>query len=80
MILILLNVLGCSSVRESAGVNRKVVDEYKVVENPPLVIPPDYSLVPPDQLKERNIEKWLIAYRKKCFFLVKKKKLCNNGW
>ena len=46
----------CSSVRESAGVNRKNIDEYKVVENPPLVIPPDFYLLPPDQLEKKNIE------------------------
>ena len=47
---------GCEKVRESAGVNRKSPDEFNVVENPPLVIPPDYSLVPPDQLQEKNID------------------------
>ena len=46
----------CSSVRESAGVTRKSFDEYVVVENPPLVIPPDFDLIPPDQLEERNID------------------------
>ena len=42
----------CSSVRESAGVTRKSFDEYVVVENPPLIIPPDFDLIPPDQLEE----------------------------
>ena len=46
----------CSTVRESAGVNRKNIDEYKVVENPPLVIPPDFNLLPPEQLEKKNIE------------------------
>ena len=46
----------CSTVRESAGVNRKNIDEYKVVENPPLVIPPDFYLLPPEQLESKNIE------------------------
>ena len=46
----------CSSVRESAGVTRKSLDEYVVVENPPLVIPPDFDLIPPDQLEEKNID------------------------
>jgi len=40
----------CSSVRKSAGVTRKSLDEFKVVENPPLVIPPDFNLLPPEQL------------------------------
>jgi len=46
----------CSAVRESAGVNRKNIDEYTVVENPPLVIPPDFYLLPPEQLEKKNIE------------------------
>ena len=34
-----LFLVSCSQIRESAGVNRKNIDEFKVVENPPLVIP-----------------------------------------
>jgi len=47
---------GCSKIRKSAGVSRKSPDEFQVIENPPLVIPPNYNLVPPDQLQEKNIE------------------------
>ena len=43
----------CSTLRESAGVTRKSVDEFTVIENPPLIIPPDFNLLPPDQLKEK---------------------------
>ena len=50
-----LFLVSCSQIRESAGVNRKNIDEFKVVENPPLVIPPDLNLLPPDQLSEKNI-------------------------
>jgi len=46
----------CSKVRESAGVTRKSIDEFQVVENPPLVIPPDFNLLPPEQLEKKNIE------------------------
>ena len=49
-------VYGCSKVRESAGVTRKSPDEFQAIESPLLVIPPDYSLVPPDQLQEKNID------------------------
>ena len=55
-ILTLNLVYGCSKVRESAGVMRKSPDEFQAIESPPLVIPPDYSLVPPDQLQEKNID------------------------
>ena len=53
-IFLLLN--GCSKVRESAGVTRKNIDEYKVVENPPLIIPPDFDLISPDKLEGKNID------------------------
>ncbi len=57
-LIIILNLflLSCSSVRDSAGVNRKVIDEYTVVENPPLVIPPDFNLLPPEQMESKDID------------------------
>lgn len=54
MLILVLNA--CSSVRESAGVSRKTIDELQVVENPPLVVPPDFTLLPPDQLEEKKID------------------------
>ena len=57
-IFFLLSILilnGCSKVRESAGVNRKLIDEFKVVENPPLIIPPDFNLLSADQQTKKNI-------------------------
>ena len=53
---IMILTSACSQVRESAGVTRKSIDEFQVVENPPLVIPPDFNLVSPDQLQQKNIE------------------------
>ena len=49
-------LISCSQIRESAGVNRKNIDEFKVIENPPLVIPPDLDLLAPEQLAGRNID------------------------
>ena len=49
-------LISCNTVRESAGVSRKVIDEYTVVEKPPLVIPPNFDLIPPDQIQSKNIE------------------------
>ena len=46
----------CSSIRESAGVTRKSIDEFQAIENPPLIIPPDFDLVAPDQLQQKNID------------------------
>ena len=57
-IIIISNLLliSCNTVRDSAGVNRKVIDEYKVVENPPLVIPPNFNLLPPEQIASKSVE------------------------
>ena len=46
----------CSDIRESAGVTRKSIDEFQAIVNPPLVIPPDFDLVAPDQLQQKNID------------------------
>ena len=53
---VILTLNACSTMRKSAGVTRKSIDEFQVVENPPLIIPPDFNLLPPDQLEEKNIE------------------------
>ena len=50
-----LFLISCNTVRESAGVNRKVLDEYAVIENPPLVIPPNFDLLPPEQMESKDI-------------------------
>ena len=58
-LLTILSVLflnSCSKVRESAGVTRKSINELEVVENPLLIIPPEFNLLPPNQLKGKNID------------------------
>ena len=56
LVLSVMFLVTCSQVRESAGVNRKAIDEFNAIENPPLVIPPDLDLVEPDQIKLKNIQ------------------------
>ena len=56
VIISILFLTSCNTVRDSAGVNRKVIDEYSVIENPPLVIPPDFNLLPPEQIKSKDIQ------------------------
>ena len=48
-------IYACTKVRQSAGVSRKSPDEFSAIENPPLVIPPEYSLISPDQLQSKDI-------------------------
>lgn len=45
----LLMTLGaCSDVRDSLGLGRSTPDEFAVVDRPPLALPPDFSLRPPE--------------------------------
>ena len=44
----------CSNIRESAGVTRKSADEFQAIKNPPLIIPPDFNLVAPNQLQQKK--------------------------
>ena len=45
---------GCSKIRESAGVNRKSIDEFKIIESSPLIIPPDFNLLSSNQQTKKN--------------------------
>jgi hypothetical protein len=38
---------GCGSIRRAAGLEKTVPNEFDVVENAPLAIPPDFNLRPP---------------------------------
>lgn len=42
-----LALVACSETRESLGLGRVTPDEFAVVDRPPLVIPPDFKLRPP---------------------------------
>ena len=48
--LLLALLAGCSGndVKDTLGMNRVAPDEFKVVSRPPLTVPPQFSLVPPD--------------------------------
>jgi len=45
----LVSVSGCQNLARSAGVDRNVPDEFLIVTQPPLSVPPEYSLRPPIQ-------------------------------
>ena len=73
-----LFIVSCSKVRESAGVNRKSMDEFAVIENPPLIIPPDFNLLPPDQLEEKNLENEESELAKEILFGLEDDTKINN--
>ena len=73
-----LFIVSCSKVRESAGVNRKSIDEFAVIENTPLIIPPDFNLLPPDQLEEKNLENEESELAKEILFGLEEDTETNN--
>jgi hypothetical protein len=42
-----LALIGCQSIRQATGAAKLPPDEFTVLSKPPLVIPPDYNLRPP---------------------------------
>ena len=73
-----LFIVSCSKVRESAGVNRKNIDEFAVIENPPLIIPPDFNLLPPDQLQDKNLDNEESELAKEILFGLEDEAETNN--
>lgn len=47
LFLLPLLLVGCSETREALGLNRNMPDEFVVVDRAPLVVPPDFTLRPP---------------------------------
>jgi Protein of unknown function (DUF3035) len=43
----ILALEACSTMRSLAGVDKSSPDEFRVVNKPPLTMPPDYNLLPP---------------------------------
>jgi len=42
-----LSLTACEQIRDSAGISKKAPDEFRVVRNAPLSVPPNYDLRPP---------------------------------
>lgn len=42
-----ITLAGCGTLRKIAGSDKNPPDEFKVVNKPPLILPPDYNLRPP---------------------------------
>src|SRR5512141_2177171 len=42
-----VSLTGCDTIRSAAGMEKTAPDEFAVLTKAPLVIPPDYNLMPP---------------------------------
>lgn len=52
--LLLCSACSSGSVQQSLGLGRSAPDEFRVVSQPPLTIPPDFYLYPPDKARARS--------------------------
>lgn len=64
-----LVLVGCSGLGETLGYGKKRPDEFNVLTNPPLVLPPDFNLRPPGKgnrpttLQGRDLARALVLPR-----------------
>ena len=72
-------IYGCSKIRKSAGVTRQSPNEYQAIENPPLVIPPDLSLVSPNQLQKKDIDNVEKELAEEILFGLNKKEMISES-
>lgn len=49
-------LFGCADVKKLVGIDKEVPNEFLIEKRDPLVLPPDYKLLPPDSsnLKKEN--------------------------
>lgn len=56
MLACLALLAGCRDAASSLGIGKRAVpDEFLVVSNPPLTVPPDFALVQPEQKKHMQV-------------------------
>jgi hypothetical protein len=48
--LLLVIIASCSGFKEKAGLVKYQPDEYQVITNPPLSMPPDFNVYSPEEL------------------------------
>ena len=57
-ILALLGLLGaCSGFKENVGLVKNQPDEYQVVTNPDLSVPPDFNIYSPEEIEAQKAKK-----------------------
>jgi len=57
-IIIFFSLTACESFKEKAGLVKYQPDEYQVVTNPPLTVPPDFNIHSPEEIiaKKNSVE------------------------
>lgn len=65
---LLTSLSGCSSVSSALGISKRPPDEFSVVGRAPLVVPPDFNLMPPQEgkpgeLKKNEVDPRKLAYQ-----------------
>lgn len=53
-LLLLCLITSCSSFKEKAGLVKYQPDEYQVITNPPLTVPPNFNIQSPEELTAKK--------------------------
>ena len=54
IILLLFTLVSCDSVKKGLGMTKNAPNEFLIEKRDPLVLPPDYKILPPDS---KNVKK-----------------------
>lgn len=52
--ILLLSISACTSIKESVGLVKNQPDEYQVITNPSLEVPPDFNIYTPEEIEARR--------------------------
>jgi len=58
----------CSNIRQQIGLDKQVPDEFRIVSRPPLSVPPDFSLRPPQPGAPRPQEQAVVDRARQTVF------------
>lgn len=54
--ILFLFFLSCSDLKKGLGLSKNPPDEFMIEKNDPIIMPPNYDLLPPDS-KEKKVKK-----------------------
>ena len=57
MLLVILSLSSCTSVKKTLGLEKDVPNEFLIEKRDPLTLPPDYNILPPDSNAKTNKNK-----------------------
>lgn len=70
LVAVALGTGACSNLRQQIGLDKQVPDEFRIVARPPLSMPPDYALRPPQPGAPRPQEEAVVDRARQTVFRI----------